>query len=348
MGCTRHVALIAFPGVQILDVTGPLEVFARTARLLRDDGRREEDAYRVELLATRVGPLVSSSGLRLVADRGLASVRGGIDTLLVAGGAGTAAATRDPRLLDAVRRLAQRVRRLGSVCSGTFILAAAGLLDGRRVTTHWRACDELARRFPSLSVDPDPIFVRDGNVYTSAGVTAGMDMALALVEEDEGREVAIAVARELVMFLRRPGGQSQFSAQLATQAADRQPIRELQAWMADHLAADLSVEVLAGHAAMSPRNFARVFAREVGCTPARFVERIRVEAARRRLEESPHGVDRVAADCGFGSAESMRRAFLRVVRVTPSAYRSRFRTVPLSAAREGAPNGHHRGTVDLH
>jgi transcriptional regulator GlxA family with amidase domain len=175
-----------------------------------------------------------------------------------------------------------------------------------------------------------------------------MDLALALVEEDEGREVAMQVARELVMFLRRPGGQSQFSAQLAAQSADRQPIRELQVWMADHLAADLSVEALAAHVAMSPRNFARVFAREVACTPARFVERIRVEAARRRLEESPHGVDRVAADCGFGSAESMRRAFLRVVRVTPSAYRSRFRTVPFSAAQEGIHNGHHRGTLDLH
>jgi transcriptional regulator GlxA family with amidase domain len=168
MAGTRHVALVAFPDVQILDVTGPLEVFARTARLLREGGRRREAAYRVELLATKAGPLVTSSGLRLVADRGLASVRDGIDTLLVAGGAGTAAATRDARLLHALRRLTPHVRRLGSVCSGTFILATAGLLDGRRVTTHWRVCAELARRFPMLTVDPDPIFVRDGNVYTSA------------------------------------------------------------------------------------------------------------------------------------------------------------------------------------
>ncbi len=343
----RHVALIAFADVQILDVTGPLEVFARTARLLREQGKRRDDAYRTELLAPKAGPVVTSSGLRLFADRSFTAVRGGIDTLLVAGGVGTAAAMRDERLLAALRRLAPRVRRLGSVCTGTFVLAAAGLLERRRVTTHWRACNALARAFPSLSVDPDPIFVRDGNVYTSAGVTAGIDMALALVEEDEGREVAMQVARELVMFLRRPGGQSQFSAQLATQAADREPIRELQAWIADHLAEDLSVEALAAHAGMSPRNFARVFVREVGCTPARFVERMRVEAARRRLEESPDGVDRIAADCGFGTAESMRRAFLRLVRVTPSAYRSRFRTVPL-AAQEGSPNGYHRRTLDLH
>jgi transcriptional regulator GlxA family with amidase domain len=322
-------------------------VFARAARWLREHQRRDHDVYRVELLAATAGPLVTSSGLRLIADRGVAAVRGGIDTLLVAGGVGTPGAMRDVRLLAALRRLAPRVRRLGSVCTGTFVLAAAGLLDGRRVTTHWRACARLAHLFPSLTVDPDPIFVRDGNVYTSAGVTAGMDLALALVEEDEGRDVALEVARDMVLFLRRPGGQSQFSAQLATQAADREPLRDVQAWIADHLAADLSVEALATRAAMSPRNFARVFAHEVGLTPARFVEKIRVEAARRRLEESPHGVEHIAAECGFGSAESMRRAFLRTVRVTPSAYRSRFRTVPLPSAREGARNGHHHRNADL-
>jgi transcriptional regulator GlxA family with amidase domain len=344
---SRHVALIAFPQAQVLDVTGPLEVFARASRWLREQGRRTYDVYRVEVLAPTAGPFVTSSGLRLVADRAVTAARAGIDTLLVAGGIGTAAAMRDERVLAAVRRLAPRVRRLGSVCSGTFVLAAAGLLDGRRVTTHWRACAELARLFPSLSVDPDPIFVRDGNIYTSAGVTAGMDLALALVEEDEGREVALQVARELVLFLRRPGGQSQFSAQLAVQAADREPLRDLQAWIADHLAADLSIATLAARVAMSPRNFARVFGREVGLTPARFVEKTRVEAARRRLEESPRGVDQIAAECGFGSAESLRRAFLRTVRVTPSAYRSRFRTPPLPWTREGARNGHHHRNIAL-
>lgn len=318
--------MVAFPHVQILDVTGPLEVFGRTARWLVEHGRRSDLAYEVELLAAVAGPLATSSGLRLVADRPFRAVRGGVDTLLVAGGTGTAAAMRDRDLLAWLRRIAPRVRRLGSVCSGTFILAEAGLLDGRRVTTHWGSCDALARRYPQIVVDPNPIFVRDGTVYTSAGVTAGMDLALALVEEDHGREVALQVARELVLFLRRPGGQSQFSAQLAVQAADREPLRELQSWIADHVRKDLSVTALAARVAMSPRNFARVFTREVGVTPVRFVERVRVEAARRRLEESAQGVDAVAAECGFGSAEAMRRVFLRTVRVPPSAYRSRFKS----------------------
>ena len=299
-------------------------MFACTAEVLAETGRVRTPAYTVELLARQAGPLATSSGLGLVAARGLARVRGGIDTLLVAGGTGTRAALDDRVLRQWLRRMAPRVRRLGSVFSGAFVLAGAGLLDGRRATTHWAWCTELARRFPTVTVESDPIFVRDGNVYTSAGVTAGMDLALALVEEDWGRQIALQVARNLVLFLRRPGGQSQFSAQLAAQAADREPLRDLQAWIADHPDADLSVPALARRVAMSPRNFARVFARQVGMTPARFVEAARVEAARRRLEESAHGVDAIAATCGFGTSESMRRAFLRTVRVPPSAYRSRF------------------------
>ncbi len=323
---TRRVAAVAFPDVQILDVTGPLEVFALATSCLAERGHRGPPPYAVEILARRAGPLRASSGVRLMADRAVGQVRGGIDTLIVAGGAGTGAALGDAPLLAWLRRLAPRVRRIAGVCTGAFLLAEAGLLDGRRATTHWAWCAALAERRPAVAVDPDPIFVRDGNVYTSAGVTAGMDLALALVEEDLGRPLALQIARQLVLFLRRPGGQSQFSAQLATQLADREPLRELQAWIADHLAADLSVPTLAERAAMSPRNFARVFTRQVGLTPARFVERLRVEAARRRLEESPHGVDAVAAACGFGSAESMRKAFLRTLRVPPSAYRSRFTT----------------------
>jgi transcriptional regulator GlxA family with amidase domain len=266
--------------------------------------------------------------MRLVADRALRAVRG-VDTLLVAGGVGTAAALRDAELVRWIRTMAPRVRRLGSVCSGSFLLAEAGLLDGRRATTHWAWCATLAERYPAVTVASDPIFVRDGTIYTSAGVTAGMDLALALVEEDHGREVALDVARQLVMFLRRPGGQSQFSAQLAAQSAEREPLRDLQAWIGEHPEADLSVPALARRVAMSPRNFARVFTREVGVTPARFVESVRVEAARRRLEESAAGVDSVAAACGFGTAESMRRAFLRTVRVPPAAYRHRFRAATL-------------------
>ena len=196
-----------------------------------------------------------------------------------------------------------RVRRVGSVCTGAFLLAAAGVLDARRATTHWAFCDRLAREYPRVAVDPDPIFVRDGDVYTSAGVTAGIDLALALVEEDLGRETALAVARNLVVFVRRPGGQSQFSAPLELQAADREPLRELQAWVAGRLAEDLSVEALARRVHMSPRNLSRVLRREVGSTPARFVERVRVEGARRRLEETSAGLEQIARECGFGSAQ---------------------------------------------
>jgi transcriptional regulator GlxA family with amidase domain len=321
---SRHVVMLAFPGVQVLDVTGPLEVFGCAARLLEERGRTGPPAYTVEIVAGSAGPFASSSGIRLVAERAVRDVRGGIDTLLVAGGQGTQAALGDRALISWLRRMAPRVRRLGSVCTGAFLLAEAGLLDGRRVTTHWRWCAALAARCPQATIDADRIYVRDGDLYTSAGVTSGMDLALALIEEDHGREVAMAVARQLVLFLKRPGGQSQFSAQLAAQSAEREPLRELQTWVVDHPDADLSVPALARRVAMSARNFARVFRREVGMTPARYVEIVRVEAARRRLEESSGGVDAVAADCGFGTAETMRRAFRRRMRVAPSAYRSRF------------------------
>jgi transcriptional regulator GlxA family with amidase domain len=323
----RRIVMLAFDDVQILDVTGPLEVFSRTARWLVENGRRADLAYVVEIVGAAEGPLTTSSGLRLVADRGYGAVRGDVDTLLVAGGRGAAAAASDRALIACITRMSRTVRRLGSVCTGSFILAAAGLLDTRRATTHWAHCDELARRYPGVAVDPNPIFIKDGDVYTSAGVTAGMDLALALVESDFGRDVALQVARQLVMFVTRPGGQSQFSAQLAVQSADREPLRELQVWIADHVAADLSVTALAARAAMSPRNFARVFASEVGMTPAQFVERVRVEAVRRRLEESMDALEVVAQACGFASAEVMRRAFVRHLRVPPAAYRSRFKSV---------------------
>jgi transcriptional regulator GlxA family with amidase domain len=317
--------MVAFPDAQIIDITGPLEVFGLAARLLTEERGWRIPAYTVEIAATKAGTLATSSGIRLIADRSLAQVRGPIDTLLVAGGRGTPAALRDRALIGWLRSSVDRTRRLCSVCTGAFILAEAGLLDGLSATTHWRQCERLATRYPAVSVETDPIFVRAGKIFTSAGVTAGIDLALVLLEEDHGREVALAVAREMVMFLRRPGGQSQFSVQLRAQVADREPIRDLQRWMADHLGADLSVEALARRAAMSPRNFARVFTGEVGVTPGKFVETSRVEAARRRLEDSAEGVDSIASECGFGTRESMRRAFLRTLHVPPSGYRSRFR-----------------------
>jgi transcriptional regulator GlxA family with amidase domain len=234
-----------------------------------------------------------------------------------------------------VRRVARRDRRVGSVCTGAYLLAEAGVLDGRRVTTHWASCRDLAERYPRLSVEPDPIFVRDGPVITSAGVTAGMDLALALVEEDHGRELALAVARRLVMFVKRPGGQSQFSIALEAQASAREPVPDVQAFIAAHPGADLSVGALARRAGMSPRNFARVFARETGTTPARFVERARVEAARRQLEDTGLGLAGVADACGFGSVETLRRSFLRQLRVGPAEYRHRFQRSGRSPAAEG-------------
>jgi transcriptional regulator GlxA family with amidase domain len=317
----RPVWIVAFPDVQILDVTGPLEVFSIANRV--DPSRRPY--YDVSLIAPTAGPVTTSGGVALVAHCGLAQATGPVDTLIVAGGLGTRSAIRDRRLVQWIARTARRARRVASVCTGAFLLGEAGLLDGRRLTTHWSACESLQRRFPAARVEPDPIFVRDGNVSTSAGITAGIDLALDLVEEDGGRDLALTVARWLVMYLRRPGGQSQFSVQLAGQLAERNGVRDVQAWIADHLNADLSVPALARRARMSARNFARVFRREVGRTPAAFVEAQRVETARRLLETTERTVGEVADACGFGRAETMHRAFRRRLRVAPAQYRRHFR-----------------------
>jgi transcriptional regulator GlxA family with amidase domain len=316
--------MLAYPDVQILDVVGPLEVFSRTARWLRDHAGRKSPAYSVEIVGVERGPFRASSGLLLHAERGYREVRGGLDTLLVAGGVGTEAAMRDRALLRWLEAQSRRVRRLASVCTGAFLLAEAGLLKGKRATTHWGSCDRLARTHPEIEIVPDALFVREGRLATSAGVTAGMDLALALVEDDHGRDVALQVARELVMFLRRPGGQSQFSAQLQVQFAGREPIREVQAYILEHPEADLSVPALARRVAMSPRNFARVFTREVGTTPARFTARARVETARRLLEDGPGDLKTVCDKSGLGSPEVMRRTFQRVVGIAPGRYRERF------------------------
>lgn len=331
--------MLAYPDIQILDVMGPLEVFSRTSRWLKDNGKRRDDAYSVEILGLKRGAFRASSGLRIFADRRYAEVGRGIDTLFIAGGKGSERYCRQPHLLRWLRRQAGWVRRLASVCTGAFFLAEAGLLKGRRATTHWASCASLARQFPDVRVEPDTIFVKEGSIYTSAGVTSGMDLALAMVEEDLGREVALAVARELVVFLRRPGGQTQFSAQLAVQFAEHEPLRELQAYILDHPDEDLSVETLARRAAMSPRNFARVFTREVGTTPARFVVSARVETARRLLEESSEGLETICSMSGLGTTESMRRAFLRTVGVAPSQYRERFNRhhPPIRQAKPIAP-----------
>ena len=318
----RRVVIVAFPDVQALDVIGPSEVFSQAHRAAT------APAYDLELVAADPGQIRTSSGLALVPDRALEACRGAIDTLVVAGGRGVREAAREPRTIAWLRLAARRSRRVSSVCTGAFLLARAGLLDGRRATTHWAACEALKRTYPTIAVDPDPIFVRDGNIYTSAGVTAGIDLALALVEEDLGRQAALDVARSLVLFIRRPGGQAQFSAGLAGQQAQRPSVRELQDWIAEHLDEDLSVAALASRSFMSPRNFARVFAREVGSTPAVYVEALRLERARTLLETTDMQLEEVARRCGFGTVETCRRAFGRRLRVSPSDYRTRFTAAP--------------------
>jgi transcriptional regulator GlxA family with amidase domain len=317
---TRRIVLLGFDRFQALDLVGPAEVFSMASRL-------EEGAYSIEVVAARNSEITSSSGLCLRPNGSLAACRGPIDTLVVVGGEGVPHALEDRGTVSWITKAAARTRRVTSVCNGAFLLAAAGLLDGRRATTHWSACETLQRRYPEVEVEPDSIFVKDGDLYTSAGVTAGMDLSLALVEEDLGRRAALEVARWLVLFLKRPGGQSQFSAQLSAQIAEREPLRDLQAWIADNLEADLSVPALAERACMSPRNFARAFRKEVGMTPAAYVEAARIEAARIALDGSQEPIDSVARRCGFGTVETMRRAFHRRLGVGPSSYRERFMTL---------------------
>jgi transcriptional regulator GlxA family with amidase domain len=320
----RRVVLVAPVPVQILDVAGPAEVFGRTWDVLRKLGK-EGAGYSVLLVSTdRGGTAACTCGLRYVAPMRYTDLRGSVDTLLVAGGDGATGVPPDKSLLAWLRRWSPRARRTGSVCTGAFLLAAAGLLDGRRATTHWQWCGRLARDYPRVAVTGAPIFVKDGPLYTSAGVTAGIDLALAMVEEDFGAAVALQVAKELVLHLRRSGGQSQFSALLGDlDGGDR--FGDLRLWVAEHLNTPLSVEALAERARMSPRHFARMFRAEVGVTPARFVERLRIEAACRRLEQSTAGLKAVAEACGFGGPDSLRRSFVRRLQVTPDHYRARFR-----------------------
>jgi transcriptional regulator GlxA family with amidase domain len=316
----RVIEVLAFPSVQLLDVSGPIQVFASANDHVVAAGGTPPYAIRV---VARGGQAVTASAGLELATSALPRVGAALDTLMVAGGQGVEAAAADPKLVDWLRKRAARARRVASVCTGAFLLAASGVLDGRRAATHWSVCAELARRFPAVRVEADPIFVRDGPVWTSAGVTAGIDLALALVEQDLGRTVALAVARYLVVFLKRPGGQAQFSAALSLQAAEDR-FGTLHDWINGHLADDLSLPVLARRAAMSERTFSRHYAEATGLTPVRAVERLRVEAARRLLSESRLPVKRISRRCGFGSEETMRRSFLRLLAATPQDYRARF------------------------
>jgi transcriptional regulator GlxA family with amidase domain len=316
----RLVEVLAFPDVQLLDVTGPLQVFATAnEHVVRGGGA---PPYALKVVAKEAGQVTASAGLQITTSV-LPRAGATLDTLIVAGGPGVDRAAADQALCAWLQQRAPRARRIASVCTGAFLLGASGVLDGRRAVTHWSYCDELARRYPSVRVEPDPIFVHDGPVWTSAGVTSGIDLALALVEEDLGRDIALSVARYLVVFLKRPGGQAQFSEALSLQTAESE-FGALHRWIEQHLADDLSLARLARQAGMSERSFSRHYAGATGQTPLRAIERLRVEAARRLLSETRQPVKRIAQRCGFGSEETMRRSFWRVLAATPSDYRRRF------------------------
>jgi len=329
MASPRTVVLVAYERLQLLDLAGPVEVLRTATRL-------GADPPYATLIATLDGkPVASESGVQLAADTSFDALTRSddpIDTLVVVGGAGSREAYQDDELIDGIGQLANRARRVTSVCSGARLLAAAGLLDGFEATTHWASCDALAERHPEVRVLPDQIYVRDRNRWTSAGVTAGIDLFLAIVEEDHGAELAHAVAGWLVVFVRRPGGQSQFSAQLRADPAVSPSLSALQRWLPDHLDDDLGVEALAARAGMSTRSFSRAFRRETGTTPAAFVEELRVEAARRLLETTDLTVAAVAGCVGLRHPETLHRAFRRRVGTTPDRYRDHFgRTSSLSA-----------------
>jgi transcriptional regulator GlxA family with amidase domain len=318
----HEVLVVGHPRVLGMELMGALDLFQMANHWLHDEGR--EPLYRVRLASLDGGALRTWNGVELAGTRRLRGYRGGIDTLIVVGGHHAHEAAEDVEFVAAVRRAAQRAGRVVGLCTGAFILGASGLLEGKRATTHWLFGDLLAERHPGAIVDTDPIFVGDQGTWTSAGITASLDLLLALIEDDLGSEAARSVARVLVVFLHRTGNQAQFSAQLSAQVSERHPIRELQQYIADHPGADLSLPRLAARVQMSPRHFARVFQAEIGVSPGRYVERVRLETARRRLEESDQTVEAIAAATGFGSAETLRRVFQARLSVSPTEYRRTF------------------------
>lgn len=317
----RNVVLVGFEGASALDITGPCEVFAAASGMAPESAALP---YRMVLLADQAGPFRTASGLCLVADQSWRDYHDKPDTLLVAGGPDVTPLVGNDDFKEWLRGMAGKACRIGSVCTGAFALAEAGLLDGRRATTHWDAVERLADAYPQVTVEPDAIYVKDGNIYTSAGVTAGMDLALALVEEDLGRQTALAVARQLVMFLKRPGGQSQFSSRLQAQAIEGSRLAPLLSWLAENYCQALNVEEMASRAAMSKRTFCRVFVAETGVTPALYLERLRLEHAVSLLEASRISLGAAAQECGFSGDEQLRRAFRRHRGITPQEYRDRF------------------------
>lgn len=327
----RRVIAVAVPGSEPLELIGPIDVLLNANFVLTNEGRPDL-GYDVEIVTTKPGSVFEYNGLRLVADRPYHRVRGAVDTLIVPPMDFDEVCLGETKFLNWVKQTGERCRRVVSICVGTYILAQAGLLSGRRATTHWAWCDDFRKRYPDVTLEAEPIYVRDANVYSSAGGTSGLDLALALVEEDFGRDVALRVAQFLVMYLKRPGSQAQFSVQMEAQLADKSSIRKAQTYAIENLAKVTCVDDLAERAAMSPRNFARVFAREVGISPGRFIELSRLERARQLLEQSRNPIGTIAKQCGYGSADAMRIAFDRHLNTTPREYRRRFSSTEATPA----------------
>lgn len=331
--CRRKIVVVAIPDVLPLEIIGPVDAFTEANAMLEHIGR-EDLGYDIEVVGFHKGTVYEKHGFRLVVEKSYDEIRGKIDTLMVQAVDGEECSLRDRGFLAWIRRQAPRVRRLASVCAGTYILAETGLLNGRRATTHWCAADDFQARYPEVALDTDPIYIKDGNIYTSAGVTSGIDLTLAMIEEDYGQDLALKVAQGLVLFLRRPGNQAQFSTHMKGRFPEETRIREVQGYIADNLGKDLRVERLAERAGMSPRNFARVFAAEVGLAPGKFVEESRLELARHCLERTELTISQVADHCGYGTTDAMRLAFDRRLGVSPREYRSRFATASRSEASE--------------
>jgi transcriptional regulator GlxA family with amidase domain len=323
----KRIVIIAMPEALSFDVMGPSDVFslADYFRLSGTVGENKEPFYEVMVVSATPDLVVrTASGVTIACEQSIFSLTGKVDTLIIGGLSLTKPRGYYPEVVNWVRQNAGQFRRVCSVCIGAFILAEAGLLSGKNATTHWHYWKELSTNYENIKVNPDPIFVKDGNIYTSAGISAGIDLALALVEEDLGRDVSLRIAQMLVLYLRRPGNQSQFSQMLSQQLSNKQPIKELQSWIMTNLKNNLSIELLAERAAMSPRNFARVFSVDVGMTPGKYVEGLRVESSRRYLEETNMTMEQIASECGFGTSDTMRKIFHRSMNMTPYAYRSLF------------------------
>ena len=319
----RSIGIVTFPGAEVLDITGPYEVFAFANMILQKEGITQEDAYTIVVLAEQPGPVVTMTGLQIIANQSFSQIDISFDTLLIPGG--------DPKVLlanrlvvELIKDMEPKVRRLVSVCTGAFLLAESGLLDGCRATTHWNYCTEFTEKYPQVNLEPDRIFIKEGNILTSGGITSGIDLALAMVEEDWGQKLALAVAQFLVVYLKRPGGQSQFSSYLTREASKHSGLRDLQSWIMQNPEEDLRVDALAERMTMSSRNFSRLFLSETGMTPAKFVEMSRIDAARNLLELTKFSIENIADSSGFKDSENMRRAFLRQLGVNPREYRKRF------------------------